>query len=228
MARVERVLDVYERPYDPSHPVLRMDGSPRQLLRETRLPLPSKPGVLACYDYEFGRWGVCNLFSAAEPLAGKRIVQVTEHRTKQDWALFLAAIARRHSRATKITLGTDNRNTHTPGSLYEAFPPARAGALDPPPAGPNKEGLPPSPAKGTMGPMRVRPHARARKLAEHRRDRAQRPGTPVPGPAHRHRGGGLRRNRGLAASKGQRQIAHRLAVHRPGRPHQARAAIPDT
>jgi len=129
VARMERVLDVYKRPYDPLHPVLCMDESPRQLLRETRLPLLGKPGAVACYDYEYERCGVCNLFLAVEPLAGKRMVQVTEHRTKQDWALFLEAIARRYRKAEKITLVLDNLNTHTPGSLYETFPPARAKAL---------------------------------------------------------------------------------------------------
>jgi hypothetical protein len=129
VARMERVLDVYKRPYDPLHPVLCMDESPRQLLRETRLPLPGKPGAVACYDYEYERCGVCNLFLAVEPLAGKRIIQVTEHRTKQDWALFLEAIGRRYRKAEKITLVMDNLNTHTPGSLYETFPPARAKAL---------------------------------------------------------------------------------------------------
>jgi len=126
---MERVLEVYKRPYDPLHPVLCMDESPRQLLRETRLPLPAKPGTVACYDYEYERCGVCNLFLAVEPLAGKRIVQVTERRTKQDWALFLEVIAHHYRKAEKITLVMDNLNTHTPGSLYETFPPARAKAL---------------------------------------------------------------------------------------------------
>jgi hypothetical protein len=129
VARMERVLEVYKRPYDLLHPVLCMDESPRQLLRETRLPLPAKPGTVACYDYEYERCGVCNLFLAVEPLAGKRIVQVTERRTKQDWALFLEAIAHRYRKAERITLVMDNLNTHTPGSLYETFPPARAKAL---------------------------------------------------------------------------------------------------
>ncbi len=126
---MERVLDIYKRPYDPLRPVVCMDESPRQLIRETRRPLPAGPGVVSRYDYEYERCGVCNVFVAVEPLAGKRIVEITERRTKQDWALFLRDIARRYDRAERITLVMDNLNTHAPGSLYEAFAPAAAKAL---------------------------------------------------------------------------------------------------
>lgn len=129
VARMERVLEVYKRPYDPLHPVVCMDESPRQLIRETRLPLPAEPGVLARYDYEYERCGVCNVFLAVEPLAGTRIVEISEHRSKQDWAVFLNEIARSYPRAERITLVMDNLNTHAPGSLYETFPPAAAKAL---------------------------------------------------------------------------------------------------
>ena len=78
VARMEQVLEVYKRPYDPLYPVVCMDESPRQLIRETRLPLPAEPGVLARYDYEYERCGVCNVFLAVEPLAGTRIVEITE------------------------------------------------------------------------------------------------------------------------------------------------------
>jgi len=122
-------LDVYKRPYDPLRPVVCMDESPRQLIRETRLPLPARPGVVTRYDYEYERCGVCNVFVAVEPLAGKRIVEVTERRTKRDWALFLEEIARRYCHTERITLVMDNLNTHAPGSLYETFVPAVAKAL---------------------------------------------------------------------------------------------------
>ena len=82
---MEQVLDVYKRPYDSKYPVVCMDESPRQLIRETRLPLAGVPGVAARHDYEYQRCGVCNVFMAVEPLAGKRIVRVTERRTKTDW-----------------------------------------------------------------------------------------------------------------------------------------------
>jgi len=126
---MEQVLDVYKRPYDPLRPVVCMDESPRQLIRETRLPLPSRPGVVERYDYEYERCGVCSIFMAVEPLASKRSVQIKERRTKTDWALFLKDIAGCYDRAEKITLVMDNLNTHVPGSLYEAFPPAVAKAL---------------------------------------------------------------------------------------------------
>lgn len=126
---MEQVLDVYKRPYDVLRPVVCMDESPRQLIRETRLPLPARPGVGARYDYEYERCGVCNVFMAVEPLAGRRIVAVTERRAKTDWAQFLEKIALRYSGAPTITLVMDNLNTHGPGSLYETFPPAVAKAL---------------------------------------------------------------------------------------------------
>ena len=126
---MERVLDIYKRPYDPLRPVVCMDESPRQLIRETRLPLPGQPGVVERYDYEYERCGVCSIFMAVEPLHGKRIVQIKERRTKRDWALFLMDINRRYRRAEKITLVMDNLNTHAPGSLYETFSPVVAKAL---------------------------------------------------------------------------------------------------
>lgn len=129
MARMEQVLDVYKRPYDPLRPVVCMDESPRQLIRETRLPLPGRPGAIERYDYEYERCGVCSVFMAVEALAGWRIVQIKERRTKSDWALFLKDVASRYRKAQKITLIMDNLNTHAPGSFYETFPPAEAKAL---------------------------------------------------------------------------------------------------
>ncbi|HOZ43317.1 MAG TPA: IS630 family transposase [Methanoculleus sp.] len=129
VAQMERVLDIYKRPLDPRHPVVCMDESPRQLISETRTPIPCLPGQPARYDYEYRRCGTCNIFLACEPLAGKRIVEVTERRTRQDWAQFLKVIADHYSEAEKITLVMDNLNTHTPGSFYETFPPEVAKAL---------------------------------------------------------------------------------------------------
>lgn len=126
---MERVLDIYKRPLDPRHPVVCMDESPRQLISETRTPISCLPGQPARYDYEYRRCGTCNIFLASEPLAGKRIVEVTERRTRQDWAQFLKVIADHYSEAEKITLVMDNLNTHTPGSFYETFPPEVAKAL---------------------------------------------------------------------------------------------------
>ncbi len=126
---MEKVLDVYRRPYDAAFPVVCMDETPRQLIRETRVPVPMGPGWPARHDYEYLRCGTCNVFMATEPLAGKRMTKVTARRTKTDWAQFLADIAARYRDATRITLVMDNLNTHRPGALYEAYPPAQAKAL---------------------------------------------------------------------------------------------------
>ena len=129
MANMERVLDVYKRPLDPLRPVVCMDESPKQLIGEVRPPIPASPGQPAKYDYEYRRLGVCNIFLACEPLAGKRLVTVTERKTKGDWAVFLEQIADCYRDAAKITLVMDNLNTHEPGALYERFPPEKAKAL---------------------------------------------------------------------------------------------------
>jgi DDE superfamily endonuclease len=129
VAAMETVLDVYKRPYDPRNPVIGMDESPKQLIGETRLPLPARPGEPARHDYEYVRNGVCCIFMACEPLAGKRLVRVEERKTKQDWAKFIHTISETYSHADKITLVMDNLNTHNPGSLYETFAPQKAKAL---------------------------------------------------------------------------------------------------
>lgn len=126
---MEKVLDVYKRPYNVAYPVVCMDESPRQLIEETRQMVPAKPGRLARHDYEYKRCGVCNIFIAGEPLVGHRMVKVTERRTKKDWAYFIEEIAEAHENAEKITLVMDNLNTHKPGSLYEVFTPEKAKSL---------------------------------------------------------------------------------------------------
>ncbi|KKL56157.1 hypothetical protein LCGC14_2248220 [marine sediment metagenome] len=126
---MEKVLEVYKRPYDKRFPVVCMDESPKQLIRETRLPVPMSPGIPARYDYEYERCGVCNIFMAGEPLAGKRMVRVTERRTKVDWARFIKEIAEQYPQAERITLVMDNLSTHKPGSLYDSFSPEEAKRL---------------------------------------------------------------------------------------------------
>jgi len=126
---MENVLDVYKRPYSALFPLVCMDESPKQLIKETRLVLPAKPGRCARYDYEYERCGVCSVFLASEPLAGRRKVKVTDRRTQKDWAYFIEEIAEIYQDAEKITLVMDNLNTHKPGSLYEAFTPEKAKAL---------------------------------------------------------------------------------------------------
>lgn len=126
---MERVLDVYKRPFDPRYPVICMDESPKQLIAEARVSIPASPGRPARQDYEYSRCGVCTVFLACEPLAGKRMVKITERKTKRDWACFLEEIADQYEKAEKITLVMDNLNTHTPGSLYETFQPTKAKAI---------------------------------------------------------------------------------------------------
>jgi hypothetical protein len=126
---MEMVLDVYKRPFDPRYPVVCMDESPKQLIAETRISIPASPGQPVKYDYEYRRCGMCNIFLACEPLAGKRMVKVTERETKKDWAYFIEAIAEQYEKAEKITLVMDNLNTHVPGSLYETFQPDKAKAI---------------------------------------------------------------------------------------------------
>ncbi len=126
---MERVLDVYKRPFDSQYPVVCMDESPKQLIAETRKPIPASPGQPTRYDYEYRRCGMCNVFLACEPLAGKRMVKITERRTRQDWALFLQDIAGQYPKAEKILLVMDNLNIHAPDSLYETYSPEMAKAL---------------------------------------------------------------------------------------------------
>lgn len=122
-------MEVYKRPFDPRYPVVCMDESPKQLIGETRIPIPASRGIPARHDYEYRRCGMCNIFLACEPLAGKRMVAITGRKTKQDWAYFLQEIVGQYKSADKITLVMDNLNTHTPGSFYETFPPDKAKAL---------------------------------------------------------------------------------------------------
>jgi len=130
VANMENVLDVYKRPYDLNNPVVCMDESPKQLIGETKVPIKMGRKAEKRIDYEYKRNGVCNIFIANEPLAGKRYVKITERKTKKDWAEFIREIAdKEYPNVDKITLVMDNLNTHKPSSLYEAFPPEEAKRL---------------------------------------------------------------------------------------------------
>jgi transposase len=124
---MERVLDVYKRPLNKELPLVCMDESPKQLIKETRLPIEMKPGHDTKEDFEYERCGVANIFLASEPLTGKRYVEVTERKTKRDWANFIKQLADDwYKDAPKITLVMDNLSTHKPSALYEAFEPKEA------------------------------------------------------------------------------------------------------
>jgi hypothetical protein len=99
------------------------------MVEEVHQPLMAAPGRIARIDHEYKRNGVCNIFLAVEPLTGQRLLRVTERRTKKDWAKFIEEVAENYSHAEKITLVSDNLNTHTPGAFYETFHPERAKSL---------------------------------------------------------------------------------------------------
>jgi transposase len=127
---MEDVLDAYTRPYDPRYPQVCMDEVSKQLLRDARQSLPMEPGRVKRHDYEYERGGVVNLFMFCEPLQGRRWVDVTEQRTKTDWAHQIKELVDlRYPEAEKIVLVMDNLNTHSPASLYEAFEPSEAKRL---------------------------------------------------------------------------------------------------
>jgi hypothetical protein len=130
VARMEDLLDLYQLPYDPRYPVVGMDEMPKQLIAETRIPLPACEGHPVRYDYEYERKGVCNLFLFVEPLRGWRRVFVRDRRTKVDWAECLRIILDEvYPEAITLRLVQDNLNTHAIGALYEAFPPEEAHRL---------------------------------------------------------------------------------------------------
>jgi len=127
---MEDVLDTYEMPYDPEHPVVCFDETSKQLVEHTRTPLPAGPGDKAREDDEYKRCGTGNIFLAVEPLTGKVTVEVTLHRTTMDCAKFLQHVADDvYPDASKIVLVSDNLNTHTASSFYEAFEPKEAHRL---------------------------------------------------------------------------------------------------
>jgi hypothetical protein len=128
--RMEDILETYKLPYDPRFPVVCMDESSKQLVGEVRLPSEARPGRVRRMDSEYERKGTCNLFLFFEPLRGWRRVWVTDQRRRVEWAWCVKELLDVHyPDALKIRLVCDNLNTHTGGSLYEAFPPKEAKRL---------------------------------------------------------------------------------------------------
>ena len=127
---MEDLLELYQLPYDPRLPVVGMDEMSKQLIAETRIPLPVCEGQPVLYDYEYERKGVCNLFLFVEPLRGWRKVFVRDRRTKVDWAECVRMVLDQiYPKAIRVRLVQDNLNTHTIGALYEAFAPEEARRL---------------------------------------------------------------------------------------------------
>jgi hypothetical protein len=162
---MEDVLDVYTRPYDPQRPQLCLDEASKQLLGDTRAPLPARPGSVAKVDHEYERHGTAALFMVNAPLAGRRHVRVRDRRTAVDWAHVIKEVVDAlYPAAQRLVLVLDNLHTHTPASLYEAFPPAESARRGQAPDGQAGDPL----------------HPQARELAEYGRVGAERAGSPVP------------------------------------------------
>ena len=169
---MEDVLEVYTRPRDPARPLVCLDETSKQLTRETRTPIPGKPGQVARFDYEYERNGVSSLFMLSAPLEGWRHVTVRDRCTAVDYAHVLRDLADVHfPKADKIVLVQDNLNTHRPASLYEAFTPEEALADG---AAQIHDGPP------DRGTVRMALHAQTRLVAQYGRMRTQRIGPAMP------------------------------------------------
>lgn len=128
--RMYFLLELYKLPFDPGIPLVCMDEKSKQLLADNRQPIRAKPGKLEKYDYEYKRKGTCNIFVAVEPKGGKRVIKVTDTRTKKDFAIFVEDLVMRHfAKADCIQLVLDNLNTHFEGSLIETFGKRKADRL---------------------------------------------------------------------------------------------------
>ena len=125
---MERVLQVYERPFDPLRPVICMDETPNQLIDETRTPIHKSDGT-KLIDSEYIRKGTQSIFMAVEPLSGKRFVEARDHHKTADWVAFMMQLIEAYKDAEKITVVLDNLSVHRPEAFYQYFPPAEAKAI---------------------------------------------------------------------------------------------------
>ena len=127
---MEDVLDLYAEPSDPQRPTVTCDETSKQLLADTRAPLPAQAGQPVRYDYPYARGGTRNSFVFCEPRAGWRHIAVTAQRTKGDFAQQMqGSVDERYPKAEVIRVVLDNLNTPKPASLYDAFAPAEARRL---------------------------------------------------------------------------------------------------
>lgn len=129
LAKMEDVLALYDLPLDEKRPVICLDELPFQMLGEKVAPIEMQSGAVKKFDYEYERKGVASLFSAFEPLSGKRLVKVYPRRTKADYCRFAQAVSREWSAAKVIVEVQDNLNRHNASSFYENLPPEQAYAL---------------------------------------------------------------------------------------------------
>jgi hypothetical protein len=117
-----KVLDLYRKKYNKQFPVVCFDEKSKQLLEDSRKPIPLKPGRTAKHDYEYIRHGTCNIFAAVEPKAGRHFIKVTDQRTKSDFAVFIRdMVEKEYKEAIKVQIVLDNLNTHFEKSFYETF-----------------------------------------------------------------------------------------------------------
>ncbi len=127
---MEEVLDVYTQSYDEKRVLVCMDETSKQQIKETKTPIPMKPGKKQAYDHEYERNGVSNLFMFFSPTKKWRQVKVTDQRTKLDWAIAMKELSDTHLKAAeKIVVVLDNLNTHNGSSFYKAFEPQEAKRL---------------------------------------------------------------------------------------------------
>lgn len=191
---MEDVLEVYARPHDPARPVVCMDEKPYQLLAHAREPIPAAPGRDRKEDCEYVRHGTCSIFVWGEPLAGRRRVIARDRRTRLDWAHEVERLLTDdYPDAEEVVLVMDNLNTHTLGSLYEAFDPAKARTL--------------------AQRLEIHHTPRHGSWLNIASDRALRPDPPMPGPPHRRSGRPQPRTGRLAGSNERRPAAGQLALH---------------
>lgn len=127
---MERVLDVYARPYNPKHPVICYDERPCFLIGDALCPIPVEPGKIAKEDYMYEKFGSCCVLLAVEPLTGRRFVKVVDKRTAEEYANFLQELEQMYPEAERIGIVQDNLNTHHGGSFYKVAPPEEANRLD--------------------------------------------------------------------------------------------------
>jgi hypothetical protein len=200
---MEDVLEVYQRPRDPERPVVCLDETSKQMIVETRKPIPAKPGRKARHDYEYERNGVANLFMMFAPLEGWRHVKVTDRHV--DYAHALKDLSDTHfPDAAKIVLVQDNLNTHRPASLYEAFPAPEARRLA-------------ERFEWHFTPNASR--ASARQLARHGRVRTRRSLNPVSGSPPPRQANPHQRSRRMGGRSQRASRQSRLAIHNRRCPH---------
>ena len=207
---MEDVLEVYHRQYRENEVLVCLDETSKQQVKDTRLGRPPRPGAAGSYDYEYERNGVSNLFMLFAPLEGWRRVEVTERRTRTDWAEVVRKLVDEdYADRERIVLVMDNLNTHHPSSLYEAFEPAEARRI--------------AAHRGAAGDTL---HTQARQLAEHGRDRDWRDGPAMPRPPHPRPRRPAERDSSVADPAQPGRHTSGLALHHRRCTYQAEVSLP--